>query len=126
VVIDHRKRLEALGQPVPNVAKVAFDAGLGWLERQGKLAGFRLADAEVDGIGDDGLLDVEQRPALTVDGYQRHRIARRGEKPIQFSTLDFEGVLEVTDPATLVAKVAAGYGPQKAFGCGLMLLRRAG
>jgi CRISPR system Cascade subunit CasE len=34
-------------------------------------------------------------------------------------------VLQVTDPAAFLAKVASGFGPQKAFGCGLMLLRRA-
>jgi CRISPR system Cascade subunit CasE len=126
VVIDHRKRLEALGQLVPDTGRLAFDAGCGWLERQGKTGGFRLADAGVDRIGDDGFLEADQRPALTVDGYRQHRVVRRGEKPILYSTLEFEGVLEVTDPEALVAKVAAGFGPQKALGCGLMLLRRVG
>ena len=41
------------------------------------------------------------------------------------SNLDFEGQLEVTDPVVFLEKVKAGFGPQKAFGCGLMLLRRA-
>jgi CRISPR system Cascade subunit CasE len=52
-------------------------------------------------------------------------LQRKGEAPIRFSTLDFEGVLVVRDPARFIAKVATGFGPQKAFGCGLMLLRRA-
>lgn len=124
VVVDHRMRLEALGHRLPAPAKLIFDAGRAWLERQGNLAGFRLVDAEIEAIGDDGVLDQERRPALLVEGYRQHRIVRRGEKPIRYSTLEFEGVLEVTDPVALLTKVAAGFGPQKAFGCGLMLLRR--
>jgi CRISPR system Cascade subunit CasE len=38
---------------------------------------------------------------------------------------ELEGQLDVTDPDAFAAKVAAGFGRAKAFGCGLMLLRRA-
>ena len=127
VVIDLVKTLEAAGKPVPDVAPLTQNAGLAWLRSQGERAGFRLGQTDIDTIGDDGLLDPgpTQRDAVRVEGYQQHRIHRRGETPIRYSTLDFEGVLEVIDPVRFLAKVAAGFGPQKAFGCGLMLLRRA-
>lgn len=126
VVMDRAKRLEADGRPLPPMSSLVLDAGLEWLRSQGTRAGFRLADAEIDAISDDGLLGAEpaSRAAVRVDGYRQHRVVRRGEAAIRFSTLDFEGVLEVTDPTLLLDRVGAGFGPQKAFGCGLMLLRR--
>ena len=42
-----------------------------------------------------------------------------------YSTLDFEGVLTVSDPDTLLPAIARGFGAAKAYGCGLMLIRRA-
>ncbi len=41
-----------------------------------------------------------------------------------FSSLDYEGVLVVNDPVQFIQCVAQGIGPAKAFGCGLMLIRR--
>ena len=49
----------------------------------------------------------------------------QGLAPIRFSVLDFTGVLEVRDPAAFLAAIARGFGRAKAFGCGLMLIRRA-
>jgi CRISPR system Cascade subunit CasE len=59
-----------------------------------------------------------------VDGYARRRVPREGEAAVRFSTLDLDGVLEVTEPEAFVAAVRRGFGKAKAFGCGLMLLRR--
>lgn len=127
VVMDLIKKLEAAGKPLPDIATLTRDVGLRWLRGQAERAGFRLVQSEVDTIGSDGLLEAEQAPeeAVRVDGYRQHRIIRRGGTPICFSTLDFEGLLEVTNPQAFLAKVISGFGPQKAFGCGLMLLRRA-
>lgn len=49
---------------------------------------------------------------------------RRGSRAGKLSTLSFEGVLGVQDPARLVALLENGVGPAKAFGCGLLLVRR--
>jgi len=35
------------------------------------------------------------------------------------------GALEIADPAAFLARLAQGFGRAKAFGCGLMLIRRA-
>jgi CRISPR system Cascade subunit CasE len=85
------------------------EAGGAWLARLGLAHGFALKGS-----------------TLAVDGYQRVRIPRRGDqRPMQLSTLDFAGTLTVTDPAAFVARLGAGFGRGRAFGCGLMLIRRA-
>jgi CRISPR system Cascade subunit CasE len=43
-----------------------------------------------------------------------------------FGVLDFAGLIEVADPSVFVARLGQGFGKAKAFGCGLMLIRRAG
>jgi CRISPR system Cascade subunit CasE len=85
------------------------EAGRDWLVRQGERYGFRLRE--------------DLRP-LRVDGYQQLRVPRSGPD-VRFSVLDFAGVLEVTDPERFLDRLAVGFGKAKAFGCGLMLLRRA-
>ena len=63
---------------------------------------------------------------VAVDGYDQHRIPRTGSAPaMSYSTVDFEGILTVRDPATLLPAIAHGFGAAKAYGCGLMLIRRA-
>lgn len=86
----------------------AQDAAQLWLAGQGARAGFGL-DA----------LAVEDYSVFVLPG---HRGGRRGQP--QFGILDMTGLLTVTDPATFVTRLAAGFGRAKAFGCGLMLIRR--
>lgn len=126
VVMDLTRTFGEAGQSLPELSERVREAGLGWLTRQSTRAGFRLAETEVESLGDDGLLEPEghKQAAVRIDGYRQHRIVRRGTTPILFSTLEFEGLLEVTDPGIFLDKVCSGFGPQKAFGCGLMLLRR--
>jgi CRISPR system Cascade subunit CasE len=49
---------------------------------------------------------------------------RRGNRAGKLMTVTFEGVLQVKDPSALVNLLLNGIGPAKAFGCGLMLVRR--
>ena len=44
---------------------------------------------------------------------------------MSFSSLDFDGVLELSNPDTFLAGVERGFGAAKAYGCGLMLIRGA-
>ena len=85
---------------------VATEAGLAWLARQGTAYGF--APGEV-----------------AVDGYETMRLPREQAKPIRFSQIEFTGVLTVTNPTAFLAALATGFGRARAFGCGLMLIRRA-
>lgn len=65
--------------------------------------------------------------AVCVDDYRQHRLYKRGAaQPIRFSTLDYQGILRVTDPDLLLLALQKGLGHAKAFGCGLLLVRRLG
>ena len=57
--------------------------------------------------------------------YRTVRLQRRSGVDGKLGVLDLDGVLRVSDPESLLAAVANGFGKGKAFGCGLMLLRRA-
>ncbi len=61
---------------------------------------------------------------LRVDAYRQHRLPRKGSKPIQFSTVDISGVLEVLDGALAAEALLNGIGRARGFGCGLLLVRK--
>lgn len=85
-----------------------YRPGLEWLNRRAGKGGFQ----------------VEK---VNIDGYRQHRMFKPGrgrQQDIRFSTLDFDGILTVTDPDALGQILFGGVGPAKAFGCGLLLVRR--
>jgi len=86
--------------------ELAQEAGRRWLEGQGARAGFMVKDCGVTAY------DVAEPPG---QGVRRPR----------FGVLDLEGLIEVADPAAFLARLVQGFGRAKAFGCGLMLIRRA-
>lgn len=88
---------------------LAQEAAEHWMARQGEQHGFRLDQVTV---GDYSVLTVP------VD-------ARRGKGQPRFGVLDLSGTLTVTEPVVFLHRLAAGFGRAKAFGCGLMLIRRA-
>lgn len=86
---------------------VARAAGCDWLARQGAAKGFEPIRTEVE-------------------GYDTLEIARgRGRRGARFGILDMKGTIRVTDPDAFLAALATGFGRAKAWGCGLMLIRRA-
>jgi len=86
-------------------------AGRAWLERQGQKAGFEIADAD---------------ETLNIDGYDQFEIGRDGRKrTIRVSVLTFDGFLVIRDPGAFLRELPEGFGRARAFGCGLMLIRRA-
>jgi CRISPR system Cascade subunit CasE len=108
-------------------------ASLRWLATQGEKHGFRLKDRPVE-AGERGRCEdddatagssIGRRYIVIVDGYETLRLPRgRGDKPVQISIVDFDGQLGVTDATAFSAMLAQGIGKAKAFGCGLMLIRR--
>lgn len=88
-------------------ADLTREAAEGWLTRQGIRNGF--APIEVS---------VQSYDTLTLPRQGR------GGAP-RFGVLDMMGRLEVTDPSAFLTQLAMGFGRAKAFGCGLMLIRRA-
>lgn len=108
----HRDVVMAALHPVPKHERaplrleLAQQAGQDWLAGQGVRAGFRLLRAAVTAY------DVVEPPGH----------ARRYPR---FGVLDLEGQVEITDPSAFLARLVQGFGRAKAFGCGLMLIRRA-
>ncbi|MGP3724330.1 type I-E CRISPR-associated protein Cas6/Cse3/CasE [Cereibacter sphaeroides] len=93
----------------PERMRLAREVGQAWLSRQGDKAGFRVLDAEV--------LDYSTE---VLSGY---RGPRKGQP--QFGILDLAGRIELTEPSGFLNALGRGFGRAKAFGCGLMLIRRA-
>lgn len=93
----------------PHVATLIQEAGLEWLNSRENVYGFSVVQS-----------------GTRADGYCQHRLFKgKSAKPVTFSTLEFDGVLTVTEPDTFVEKcLFNGIGPAKGFGCGLMLVRR--
>ena len=79
-----------------------------WLRRQSLAAGFDFNERDVG-----------------VDGYQPLTIRGDRKNALRLSVIEFDGRLTVRDPGLFVSKVASGFGRGKAFGLGLMLVRRA-
>nr|WP_276615763.1 type I-E CRISPR-associated protein Cas6/Cse3/CasE [Salmonella enterica] len=78
---------------------------LEWVSRQGEQNGFSLREA-------------------SVDAYRQQRIRReKSRQMIQFSSVDYTGVLVVNNPVLFLQRLAQGYGKSRAFGCGMMMIK---
>lgn len=80
-------------------------AAVAWLVTRGDKHGYELQSAQAT-------------------GYRWNALPEKGRNA-GFSSMDYEGVLKVIDPPAFVEMLGKGLGPSKAFGCGLMLVRRA-
>ncbi len=73
-------------------------AALEWLSRQGEQNGFSLREA-------------------SVDAYRQQQIRReKSRQMIQFSSVDYAGVLVVNNPVLFLQRLVQGYGKSRAFG----------
>ncbi len=107
-VMDAKTRMGWKDVPAnrrPTLAYLACEAGACWLRDREERLGCQF-DSKV----------------LRVDGYRTWRLHSR--KNIELATLDFEGMLTVTGQQRFLDAVLLGIGPAKAFGCGLLLVRR--
>jgi CRISPR system Cascade subunit CasE len=122
-VDDHSKRRHRLGiidakideyeakytnrKDWPPPAVIHQEAAEQWMKRQGERYGFHL-------------------DTLRVSNHQYHKIRKPGDHNLrQFTSLDLDGLLTVKDPAAFHNALFHGLGRSKAFGCGLLLVRRA-
>lgn len=90
----------------PALYELVQEACSNWLVQRAENYGFKL-------------LDIENR--LNVNGYLQQRADKKG---IRFTSVDFSGLLQVTNPTVFEQSLLKGIGKAKAFGCGLMLIRR--
>lgn len=91
----------------PPPAEIHHQAASDWLNRQGEKHGFQLGDCLVS----NHRFHKVRKPG---DPHQRH-----------FTSFDVQGSLTVTEPDACLAALRQGLGRSRAFGCGLMLIRRA-
>ena len=111
VVMNLKKQIgyqQVPGNKRPPLIHLVEQAGLEWLEKRAEKHGF-----------------VFNAGTVRVDAYTQNRaFKKRNNQPIHYSTLDFKGVLTVIEPDIFKATLYGGVGPAKAFGCGLLLVRR--
>ncbi|EOT1255980.1 type I-E CRISPR-associated protein Cas6/Cse3/CasE [Cronobacter sakazakii] len=103
-VLMNAKREWQLNQKQGALWTMQEQAALAWLDAQGEKGGFRLSQA-------------------CVAAYRQQQVVKKRGELIQFSTVDYEGALIVTDPARFIARLHEGFGKCRAFGCGLMLIK---
>lgn len=106
VVMDLLRSAPENGKRAAIRNRTAQAAAEAWMARQGTARGF------------------EPRTTL-VEGYSTMELGRRRREEATFGILDLTGILAVTDPEAFLAALATGFGRAKAWGCGLMLIRRA-
>ena len=86
--------------------KLADQVAADWLAAKGARGGFVLG-------------------RIRVEDYSVRQFSRSAKSPVTFGLLDLSGILSVKEPDTFLATLGAGLGRARAFGCGLMLIRRA-
>ncbi|WP_100158469.1 type I-E CRISPR-associated protein Cas6/Cse3/CasE [Proteus columbae] len=58
-----------------------------------------------------------------IKAYTPERIKKSSGKIMAFSSVDYQGIFTIEDPALFWQQYQQGFGRAKAFGCGLMLIR---
>ena len=116
-IVMHRLKKYPPGERADKRMELSEAASREWLSVQGEKHGFALllpANPDARIVQDYSVLDVARREA----GSKRNHRLRAG-------VLDIEGRLKVTDPDAFLAQLYKGFGRARAFGNGLMLIRRA-
>jgi CRISPR system Cascade subunit CasE len=112
-IVDENGRQNGKGEPKKcRVPLLTEEQQLEWLDRQ-LTSGARLVRA-----------DTQSHPPLFF-----HRKGKGGNDKNhngKLQAVTYQGEIEVTDPSALLKLMHDGIGPAKAFGCGLMLVRRLG
>ena len=105
----HQKRIEpsktgAEGRSHQRM-QIAKGAAQDWLSNLGERRGFEVNN-------------------LAVDNYRVLKLKRRRGISANFGILDISGWLTVREPDLFIKALLTGFGRAKAYGCGLMLVRR--
>lgn len=81
------------------------DDQLRWLQKRSLQNGFAIADS-------------------CIKSHKNVQIKHRGCKPINFGTVTYEGILQITDLNRFKQALITGIGPEKAYGMGMLLIRK--
>ena len=103
--IGYQKRPEMERPPLQQLVQ---QSGINWLRARTDSNGFSIEPGQV-----------------VADGYQQHRSRiKRQRRLIRYSSVDFQGILTVINTERFRKALISGIGKSKAFGCGLLLIRR--
>ncbi len=105
VVMDRLHAVDA-NRRAEKRQEFAMAAAEDWMKGQGERCGFRPLET-------------------LVESYRTLDLKRRHGRRATLGILDLGGRIEVTDPGVYLSALAQGFGRAKAWGCGLMLIRRA-
>ena len=105
LVMDLKKKANQQDQ---TQAELVQHATRQWLEARSTRNGFAIAEGSLVG-----------------QAYRQWRFTGKGGRKISFSSIDCAGLLRIADPERFNEALTRGIGPEKAFGCGLLLIRPA-
>ncbi len=117
-IVMHRLKDVPRNERAKKRMDIAEAAAIDWLDTQGSREGFTLLrsrNRDVRLVHDYRVLDIPRQGAFA--GQPKHRL--------RVGVLDLEGRLEIADPPAFLSRLYTGFGRAKAFGNGLMLIRRA-
>ncbi|VGO07100.1 CRISPR-associated protein, Cse3 family [plant metagenome] len=106
VLMNAKAKALAQGASVQKRIEEMDAAGLRWLQERAATWGISVAENSV-----------------LVSAYTQHTLRHR-QRNMTFSSLDYTGVAQVENPVLLAKALTQGVGHAKAFGCGLLLVRR--
>ncbi len=110
LIMDAKHQFKKSGQYYRekfSLDELIHEVSMNWLIRKGELHGFSAKQFEVK-----------------IDNYREYSIKPSGKQAFTLRALDFEGKLEIVDADRFKKALFKGIGSAKAFGCGLMLVRR--
>lgn len=109
---ERLQQVSTLSDLLEWVIKLKIETALeNWWKKQGERCGFVLV------IDDSGL------SKLQTSAYQWHALPNK-DKRAGFSSIDFMGTLQITDVDKFKKALFDGIGRSKAFGCGLLMIKR--
>ncbi|HEY3322256.1 MAG TPA: type I-E CRISPR-associated protein Cas6/Cse3/CasE [Planctomycetota bacterium] len=122
------RRVEIDARNGKRTVLVSDEERLLWLRRKGDCGGFSIVEDNDPDFGlqilDEGWVHAwKTRPEGTTHAGS-HEDGRKTGSGLSFRSVRFSGVLIVTDPIALRNTIAAGLGPAKAFGFGLLSVAR--
>ena len=94
-------------------------------ERRAEIRGAMAQSAAEAWMASQGAAKGFAARLTVVEGYSTIELGRRRREGATFGILDLRGEIEVTEPDTFLTALGVGFGRAKAWGCGLMLIRRA-
>jgi CRISPR system Cascade subunit CasE len=110
IIMDAKHQFNKNGQNYQeqfSLNELIHDVGIKWLVRKGEQHGFSVKQVEVK-----------------IDNDCEYTVKPPGKQAFTLRTLDFEGRLKIVNAGRLKKALFEGIGSAKAFGCGLMLVRR--